>query len=87
MNEPINKTKLLDIVIAIQIRIEKAQAIIKVMNSFSDLSNDDITLLDIINDYTNQVLKQTGGLSDGIRELNSSLEKEMIGGNTGNQIV
>lgn len=69
MNEQIDKRKLLDIVVEIEIKTEKAQALIKLIKSFSDISKDDITLLDIINDYAVQILERTGVLSDSIREL------------------
>ena len=69
MSKPINKEKLLEIVIAIEVKTERSQALIKVMKLLPDTPNNDTLLLDIINDYTDQILERTGELSDGIREL------------------
>lgn len=67
MNELIEKRNVIERLDAIQIKAEKLQALIGMVQSM--LCNEDITiLLDIINDYSDQVLEQTEELKRNLEE-------------------
>lgn len=72
----IDKREVIDNIIEIEVKVEKTQALIKVMKSFPDTPKDNLTLLDIINDYANQILGEASTLIDLMHELFNELKMQ-----------